>query len=85
MEVWKHRLKVVEEQTIMLPKGAKFISLMMQDMAPTIWSLVDPFEALVEPHVVHCIGTGQSFDGTGMTHLGSVVDGRYVWHFFEKV
>lgn len=84
MQVWKYPLLVQEEQVIWMPEGAKVILLAMQGAVPTLWAMLDP-EKVAVPRRIVLHGTGHEFDATGLEHLGSVVDGRFVWHYFEKV
>lgn len=58
MRIYKYPLKVVSEQELSLPAGAKILSCKSQNDAPTIWALVDGNATSNEKYKVQVIGTG---------------------------
>lgn len=83
--IWKYELEVVEEQKILMPKGAKILSLQLQNGVPCIWALVDDKKEL-EPRPIFTYGTGNPIDlfGQESYFLGTyqLRDGRLVFHVF---
>lgn len=85
MVVWKYELNVTGEQTLMLPVGAKLLSIKEQGDKIFLWALVDE-ENDIYPITIAIVGTGHDcwchdweyFD-TVMTHGGVLV-----WHIFIK-
>lgn len=47
-----------------------------------IWVAVDPGTPL-RPIKLHLVGTGSEID-LAWSHLGSIIDGSYVWHVFAE-
>ena len=85
-EIWKYFIAGDREQ-ITMPKGAKILSLQVQDGDICIWVLVDP-KATTEVRVVETILTGQQipsdidsendYIGTALMH-----NDNFVLHLFE--
>lgn len=75
--IWKFPI----QNTLMLPVGFKPLHVAMQMGILTLWAEVDP-NAPKEPMQAHVIGTGQPFDETGMTYVGTAQDGPFVWHLY---
>lgn len=69
---------------IKMPQGAKVLCFKMQGNVPCIWAMVDIVQASVERKFA-VVGTGWDFDPAGLEYVGTVIDGIYVWHLFEKV
>jgi hypothetical protein len=47
-----------------------------------VWIEHDPAPEM-KPVEWLIVGTGHSFDQTGKVHVGSVVDGAFVWHVYQ--
>lgn len=86
MKIWKYVLQMEDEQTIKMPKGAKVLSVQMQNDEICVWALVDP-AAELENKAFWIIGTGNPFylDMNFAKYIGTVqqLGGRLVWHIFE--
>jgi len=81
--IWKTEL-TPWSGAVMLPKGARPISVHMQDGTPMMWSIVDPAEEGEELRI-HIAGTGHDLpDGLGR-FIGTflVQAGTLVFHVFE--
>lgn len=82
--IWKFPLERVQEQKISMPKGYEILCVKMQNGVPTIWAVVDPLLGeLYEAVRIQMVGTGHSFERENKNYLGTVIDGMFVWHFFE--
>ena len=78
-QIWKFEIK---EGCIIMPIGAKILSVQSQRERGMIWALVDP-NAEDEPRHFAIVGTGETFDETNMTYIGTFQDSPFVWHLFE--
>lgn len=81
--IWKYPLEVTDEQTIMVPKGGRLLTVQVQNGVPCLWALVDPV-ALKEPRTLYTYGTGHPV-GVATAHLGSyqLDNGLLVFHVFS--
>lgn len=85
--IWKFLLKTTEVQPIRMPKGAKILTVQVQDDSPCLWALVDP-HAKPEKRMIEIFGTGhpiQSNDGNSREYIGTYQQngGQFVGHVFE--
>lgn len=79
-QIWKFEIK---EGCIIMPIGAKILSVQSQRERGMIWALVDP-NAEDEPRHFAIVGTDETFDETDMTYIGTFQDSPFVWHLFES-
>lgn len=97
--IWKFAIPMTDlgEFTLELPKdfqivhvGCKFHIEPGQRVVPelfadpNLWVQVDP-TATKAPVVFQVVATGQDFNSAQWTHVGTFVQGRYVWHLLKKV
>ena len=85
--VWKYPLDITDEQSIVLPYGARFLSVMEQNNLPTIYACVNPLAGIKEVWHISMRGTGHDigremletseFLGTIGTHGGELM-----WHLW---
>jgi hypothetical protein len=84
LTIYKYPLAIRDEQDVIAPVGARWLSVDEQFGQLCAWALVDP-EAPVRPHRFYVVGTGNPADHVlGKAHLGTVLqlgDG-FVWHVF---
>lgn len=73
--------------TLHLPAGAKVLSAQMQRGQPCIWYLFDDAHvADKQQRTFEIHGTGQQVVGPQeLIHVGTMLDGNYVWHVFERI
>ncbi len=81
--VYKYRLTGKYTTTLQLPKQAQILSVQMQEGVPTLWALVDPTEELI-PRYFSIVGTGWEIEEE-VTHIGTFMEGAFVWHVFEII
>lgn len=84
--IWKFQLAVTGVQKLSMPKGAKLLSVQVQNGLPQLWALVDP-KAPKEQQVFVTFGTGQpNVDADALSFLGTyqLDDGALVFHVFHK-
>jgi len=82
--VWKFPLEITDVNVVIMPKGAKVLTVQMQNGTPTIWALVDiGVESVERRFKLH--GTGHNFNDYGdyATYVGTFQDGPFVGHLFE--
>lgn len=88
--VYKYPIEICEEVKVMMPKGARVLSVQVQNGMPCLWAAVDSNEMDLEERLFHIVGTGlpiqhdvedDSVDG----FIGTIqlLDGRIVIHVFE--
>lgn len=80
--IWKYTLDLAGSQTIRMPRGAEILSVAVQANEFRLWALCDP-EAPIEPRVILVHGTGHPITDSLGRHIGTVIDGSFVWHVFE--
>ena len=84
--VWKFPLGVADSQVILLPKGAKILSVAVQMNIPCIWAMVDSSETQKESRTILMRGTGHPANGAeNAKFLGTVIlyNGQIVFHIFD--
>ena len=84
MKIFKYQL---HSDIIMMPKGAKILTVMMQGDVFCLWAEVDQ-KAKLEERFIEKFGTGQEIPidmGIDRSYIGTVQDGSFVWHFYERV
>lgn len=83
--IWKFQLAPVESQDILMPAGARILTVQTQRDVLCLWALVDP-QARTKPRDIRIVGTGHQADMNTMQYLGTaqMVGGALVWHVFEE-
>jgi hypothetical protein len=85
-KIFKYPLKVVDEQVLSLPLGAKILCVQSQLGEPKLWALVDP-DAPQENRVIRTHGTGHPVADTNhnLFYLGTyqLQGGHVIFHVFE--
>jgi hypothetical protein len=81
--IWKYTVSGAVTEVLM-PADAQILSIQMQEARICMWALVDPERPKVS-RTFRTRGTGWVIgsDETLGTHLGTVIDGPFVWHIFE--
>lgn len=78
--IWKYPLHAADSASILMPEGARILTVQTQDGQPQIWALVDQAAKPV-PHYFRIVATGQPFTlpevcayiGTFQMHGGALV------------
>lgn len=93
--IWKHPMALGRAQRIDMPRGARILTVQLQDNTPTLWTLCDPEQPL-ESRVIITFGTGHTINLPpgckevatahlfGLAYIGTFQQGPYVWHVFEE-
>lgn len=88
MTIFKYPLALSPLQEVKLPKDAEILSVQDQRGTICLWAA---FPGDDEPRVsreIEIVGTGQpveSFERVDRKFLGTVQQGDFVWHVFERV
>lgn len=80
--IFKYGLKIVDRQSLILPRDFEPLCVQMQHGQPHLWAVVD--DAVdTGMYVFVCCGTGHTMPDMPMKYLGTVqVDGVLVFHYF---
>jgi hypothetical protein len=72
-------------QTVEMQSSVRPVLVAMQHGVPTLWCDVDADADGVAFKREFCVvGTGHTAPSDG-EHVGSVIDGQFVWHIFERM
>lgn len=85
--IWKYSLLIVDRQTLKLPKKAEILSVFNQNDILVLYAMLDETQEL-ESRTIEIVGTGNPVPvdmGIDRKFIGSVQQGRFVWHVFELV
>ena len=82
MEVWKFSLQIGGRVFRAMPDGARPLSVQLQGDTLCLWCLVDP-KAQPTMRQFTVVGTGHYIGTEQLHHIGTVLDGVFVWHAFE--
>lgn len=84
--VYKYHLDIQDEVSVMMPKGARVLSVQVQDGRPCLWAAVDPIQIELEKRTFRIAGTGHPIADDvidGFVGTIQMLDGRLVFHVFE--
>lgn len=82
--IFKYPIRIDDEQTVTMPKGARIISAQVQAGIVCLWAIVKPGAALNEHRRICIIGTGHELPDDGFEYIGTVQTPPLVWHIFER-
>lgn len=84
--VWNYPVPVEDSFSLLMPLGARPLTVQLQRGRPCLWALVNPDEPKVAHHFVLC-GTGRERDipAGSMRHVGTfqLSEGDLVFHLFS--
>ena len=83
LQVYKY--PIYDNAVIEMPMGAKIIHVDIQlshESQISLWAIVDPKKETEKRNFV-IYGTGWDLSEDKMNHIGTVMDGIFVWHIFE--
>lgn len=84
--VYKYPLDIQDEVVVIMPKGARVLSIQVQNGRPCLWAAVDPREMTLEERRFRIAGTGHPIqDDVVDGFIGTIqlYDGKLVFHVFE--
>jgi hypothetical protein len=85
MVIYKYPLKLVAVQPVAMPEGARILSVANQNGIICLWAEIADPSAVAKARAIEIIGTGNRFPDAYRTFIGTVLDGKYVWHVFERM
>jgi len=68
---------------VSMPHSATILSVQLQHGIPCIWAMVDVDNDL-EDREFWIFGTGHVLPDNPGIYIGTILDGSFVWHIFEK-
>lgn len=81
--IWKFHVPIVDRPIIQMPRGAKVLSVALQNDGVYLWAVVAPGQPEV-PRPFAVVGTGESMDNAvDAKFIGTVMRRSHVWHIFE--
>lgn len=85
--IWKYPLEGWGSQTIEMPLDAQILCVETQHGTPTLWALVDPNTSAIEQKTIRIFGTGQPFEDTPLSYIGTyqLHGGALIFHVFEQL
>ena len=84
-KIYKYPIEVTDEQVVLLPTGAKILTIQSQGDIACIWALVDPMAPRNEEIAIRIHGTGHDVpDSENLEYVGTfqMMGGRLVFHSF---
>lgn len=83
--VFKYALEITQRQMIQMPRGARVLSVAIVNEQPVLFALVDDRKP-AEPRIVRTARTGEVFNATGCTFVGTLCFEAvgHVFHVFEQ-
>jgi hypothetical protein len=83
--IHKYQLQVVDNQSVIMPRGARIMTVQVQRGIPSLWAEVDD-QAEVEQRTILTYGTGHPLWSELATYLGTyqIQNGDLAFHVFEK-
>lgn len=85
--IYKYNLEATDEQTLLMPLGARILCVQMQGPALCLWAEVDDAQTVEERRAFRVIGTGHPIpDAASLTYIGTVQmrGGQLIFHVYEK-
>lgn len=85
--IWKYPVKATDRFEVMMPPGAKFLSVQIQDGLPQMWWMIDDEMPAVVTRVLRIIGTGHPIRQVNrLTFYATfqMQNGELVFHLFEE-
>ena len=80
--IYKYPIQITDEQEIQMPFGAEVIHAGLDPQGtPCLWAKVESVNS-PEPVSVLVVGTGKPMPHAADRHVGSFVQGPFVWHVF---
>lgn len=82
--IWKFPVPMSNTpEQVLLPKGAKFLTVQMQGGEPCMWFEVEDTAPLERGREFYIVGTGSELPAMLSTYLGTFQAGAFVFHAYE--
>ena len=86
MRVYKYPLEIQDVVRVVMPKGAKVLTVQVQHGRPCLWAAVDPSQMDLEERLFRIAGTGHAIvDEIVNDYIDTfqMLGGQLVFHVFE--
>ena len=85
--IYKYPLPVTDEFEVLLPVGARILTVQVQNDTPCLWAEVDAEQTVMASHAFNLFGTGHPVPAAPGTYLGTfqLREGRLVFHLYESM
>lgn len=83
--IYKYHIEITDRQTILLPEHSQVIHAGLDPQGkPCLWAIVNTHLGTLCPLTVFVVGTGNPMPAavSSIRHIGSFIDGPFVWHIF---
>jgi hypothetical protein len=87
MRIWKYNLQAsADRQELLMPKGAKILTIQPQYENLCLWALCDEEEERKESRIIATYETGHPISGTPGEYIGTyqMYGGFGIFHVFDK-
>lgn len=81
--VFKYAIGLTDKATLDVPAGAEWIHVAWQNSRLCVWGIVESDNEKVSIDFF-VVGTGHPMPERPVAHIGSVLDGPFVWHVFTR-
>ena len=82
--IWKFPLQITDRQPVVIPVGAKPLTVQLQGDKPCLWALVDPGKAMRRTTIVIAIyGTGHPIEEGPGEYISTFQADQFVLHAFN--
>jgi hypothetical protein len=90
MVILKYPLRLTDQQDVVMPVGADIFTAKMQSGTLWLWAIVDESVTEALTRDIRILGTGNPFPEDlkawqSRDFIGTVFDGSFVWHVFERL
>lgn len=82
--IYKYPIAITEKQTMILPAGAEFLSVQVQNNNLYAWVLLDTKKPK-ESVNIRIYGTGHPIEDIKLKHIETIQIDSFVWHVFIEV
>jgi hypothetical protein len=82
--IWKYPLRIADFQEVRVKlNGIPIHAGLDPSGSPCVWCEVEEDNTDTEPLHIYIIGTGNPLPSRAREHLGSFVQGPFVWHVYH--
>lgn len=72
-------------QKLKLPHGGRIVFVGLDcDRVPALWIEFEKDASVLRPEDIFVIGTGMDIPGYARHHLGTFLQGIFVWHIYSR-
>lgn len=85
--VYKYPLEIEDEQVVLLPTGARILTVQQQNNNIFLWALVNPTSTNAQAFTIRIHGTGHAIsDSDELEYINTVqlYGGKLLFHVFVK-